>query len=43
MNNKRDIAKDDMVPQQEEPAVPDALEKAQKDAAEDRLEEGGYQ
>ena len=37
-----EIDTDDLVPQTTEPSVPDAMEQAQKDAAERRLEGGGY-
>ena len=42
MNEKHDVDTDDMLPQMEKQAAPDPLEQAQKDAAEQRLEGGGY-
>lgn len=42
MDQKHDGAANDMMPQAEEPPKSDAMEQAQKDAAEDRLDEGGY-
>ena len=42
MNNEHDIDANDVVPQTPEPTAPDAMEEAQKDAAEQRLEGGGY-
>jgi hypothetical protein len=42
MNKAHEVDEDDMMPQTDTPAAPDAMEQAQKDAAEKRLEGGGY-
>ena len=42
MPKEHEIDANDMVPQTPEPNAPDAMEQAQKDAAEQRLEGGGY-
>jgi hypothetical protein len=42
MDKKHDVDANDMMPQAPEPAAPEAMEQAQKDAAEERLEGGGY-
>ena len=42
MNKEHVVDADDMMPQAPEPAAPDAMEQAQKDAAEQRSEGGGY-
>jgi hypothetical protein len=43
MNKNQDVDKSDMMPLQDERAGPKTLEEAQKDAAEEREKEGGYQ
>jgi hypothetical protein len=43
MNKNQDVDKNDMMPLQDEPPSPKTLEQAQKDAAEEREKEGGYQ
>jgi hypothetical protein len=42
MDKEHGVDADDMMPQVQEPAAPDAMEQAQKDAAEQRSEGGGY-
>jgi hypothetical protein len=42
MNNEHEVEGDDMMPQTDDPAAPDAMEQAQMDAAEQRREGGGY-
>jgi hypothetical protein len=42
MDKKHEVDANDMMPQTDIPAAPDAMEQAQKDAAEERLEGGGY-
>ena len=43
MSNQQEIAKKDMQPAQDAPEASKALEEAQKDAAEERENERGYQ
>ena len=42
MNKEHDVDANDMMPQTDNPAAPDAMEQAQKEAAEERLQGGGY-
>ncbi len=42
MEKEHDSDASDVMPQTQSPAAPDAMEQAQKDAAEQRSEGGGY-